>query len=154
MYTGLGKQTLGGHKQNPGTPGYRSKEQWLHKRLFTQICETSGSSIVGLTATSSKRTYVTPRSAAPRVPAFAAGYCWARPPQETFKHSSVAVSLLHAACFMLNHFSHVQLFVTPWTIAHQAPLSMEFFRQEHWSGLPFHYMWNLKKNKNKKIPYN
>ena len=27
--------------------------------------------------------------------------------------------------------------VTPWTIAHQAPLSMGFFRQECWSGLPF-----------------
>ena len=26
---------------------------------------------------------------------------------------------------------------TPWTVAHQAPLSMEFFRQEYWSGLPF-----------------
>ena len=26
--------------------------------------------------------------------------------------------------------------VTPWTIAHQAPLSMKFFRQEHWSELP------------------
>ena len=33
--------------------------------------------------------------------------------------------------------SHVQLFVTPWTAAHQAPLSMEFSRQEYWSGLPF-----------------
>ena len=30
----------------------------------------------------------------------------------------------------------VQLFVTPWTIAHQAPLSMGFPRQEHWSGKP------------------
>ena len=30
-----------------------------------------------------------------------------------------------------------QLFVTPWTVACQAPLSMEFFRQEYWSGLPF-----------------
>ena len=29
------------------------------------------------------------------------------------------------------------LSVTPWTVAHQAPLSMEFFRQEYWSGLPF-----------------
>ena len=28
-------------------------------------------------------------------------------------------------------------FVTPWTVAHQAPLSMEFPRQEYWSGLPF-----------------
>ena len=27
-------------------------------------------------------------------------------------------------------------FVTPWTAAHQAPLSMEFLRQEYWSGLP------------------
>jgi len=33
--------------------------------------------------------------------------------------------------------SHVQLFATPWTVAHQAPLSMGFFRQEYWSGLPF-----------------
>ena len=31
---------------------------------------------------------------------------------------------------------HVQLFVTPWTVAHQAPLSTEFSRQEYWSGLP------------------
>ena len=33
--------------------------------------------------------------------------------------------------------SHVQLFVSPWTVAHQAPPSMEFFRREYWSGLPF-----------------
>ena len=33
--------------------------------------------------------------------------------------------------------SRVQLFVTPWTVAHQAPLSMGFSRQEYWSGLPF-----------------
>ena len=33
--------------------------------------------------------------------------------------------------------SHVKLFVTPWTGARQAPLSMEFSRQESWSGLPF-----------------
>ena len=38
---------------------------------------------------------------------------------------------------MLSCFSHVQLFVTPWTIAHQAPLSMGFSRQEYWSQLPF-----------------
>ena len=39
------------------------------------------------------------------------------------------------AC-VLNCFSRVQLFMTPWTAAHQAPLSMEFSRQEHWRGLP------------------
>ena len=33
--------------------------------------------------------------------------------------------------------SSVWLFVTPWTIAHQAPPSMEFSRQEYWRGLPF-----------------
>ena len=32
--------------------------------------------------------------------------------------------------------SHVQLFATPWTAAHQAPLSMGFYRQEYWSGWP------------------
>ena len=33
-------------------------------------------------------------------------------------------------------FGHVQLLATPWTVAYQAPLSMEFPRQEYWSGLP------------------
>ena len=33
--------------------------------------------------------------------------------------------------------SHVQLFVTPWTVACQVPLSMEFSSQEYWSGLSF-----------------
>ena len=37
----------------------------------------------------------------------------------------------------LSHFSHVLLFVTLLTVAHQAPLSMGFSRQEYWSGLPF-----------------
>ena len=33
--------------------------------------------------------------------------------------------------------SRVQLLATPWTVAHKAPLSMEFSRQEYWSRLPF-----------------
>ena len=33
--------------------------------------------------------------------------------------------------------SPVQLFETPWTVVHQAPLSMEFPRPEYWSELPF-----------------
>ena len=36
---------------------------------------------------------------------------------------------------MLSCFSHVQLIGTPWTVAHQAPLSMGFSRQEYWSAL-------------------
>ena len=37
---------------------------------------------------------------------------------------------------MLSRFSHVQLFDTLWTIAHQAPLSMGFSRQEYWTEFP------------------
>ena len=33
--------------------------------------------------------------------------------------------------------SRVRLFATPWTVAREALLSMEFSRQEYWSGLPF-----------------
>ena len=39
------------------------------------------------------------------------------------------------AC-MLSHFRHVPLFVTPWTVACQASLSMRLCRQEYWSGVP------------------
>ena len=39
--------------------------------------------------------------------------------------------------------SCVQLFATPWTVAHQTPLSMEFSRQEYWSGLPFPSLGDL-----------
>ena len=44
---------------------------------------------------------------------------------------------------MLSLFSRVWLFVTPWTIAHQAPLSMGFSRQEYWSGFPYPSPGNL-----------
>ena len=37
---------------------------------------------------------------------------------------------------MLNCFTCVYLFATLWAVAHQAPLSMGFSRQEYWSGLP------------------
>ena len=65
-------------------------------------------------------------------------------------HSSKASILLHSAflivqllhpfmllLLLLSHFSCVRLCVTPWTAAYQAPLSLGFSRQEHWSGLPF-----------------
>ena len=44
-------------------------------------------------------------------------------------------SLLACAC-ILSHFSHIWLFVTLWTVVHQAPLPTGFSRQEYWSGLP------------------
>ena len=40
-------------------------------------------------------------------------------------------------CLFVWSLSHAQLFVTPWTAARQAPLSMGLPRQEYWSGLPF-----------------
>ena len=48
----------------------------------------------------------------------------------------VAISFSNAWKWKWSHSVSVQLFVTPWTIAYQAPLSMGFSRQERWSGLP------------------
>ena len=50
--------------------------------------------------------------------------------------------VLMCAC-MVSRFSHVWLFATPRTVACQAPLSMGFSRQEHWSGLPCPPSWDL-----------
>ena len=47
-----------------------------------------------------------------------------------------SVSIWSPQC-VPNCFSRVQLFVTLWIVAHQAPLSMGFSRREYWSGLPF-----------------
>ena len=49
-----------------------------------------------------------------------------------FNYSSVALPLL-----LLSRFSRVRLCATPWTAALQAPPSLGFSRQEHWSELPF-----------------
>ena len=51
-------------------------------------------------------------------PALAGGFFTTEPPERP----------------LLSHFSHVQLCVTPWTAAYQAPPSMGFSRQEYWSG--------------------
>ena len=48
-------------------------------------------------------------------------------------------SWLRSACMLI----HVWLFVTPWTVTHQAPLSMGFSRWECWSGLPFPSLGDL-----------
>ena len=55
----------------------------------------------------------------------------------TFGWEWVLPGLFKTWELLLSHFSHAQLFVTPWTVAHQTPLSMEFSRQEYSSGLPF-----------------
>ena len=46
-------------------------------------------------------------------------------------------AMINLLLLLLCHFSCVRLCVTPETAAHQAPLSLGFSRQEHWSGLPF-----------------
>ena len=38
---------------------------------------------------------------------------------------------------VVQSLSYVRVFVTPWTVVRQTPLSMEFSRQEYWSELPF-----------------
>ena len=45
--------------------------------------------------------------------------------------------LLQCMKVKVKSLSRVQHFVTPWTVAHQAPPSMGFSRQEYWNGLPF-----------------
>ena len=52
-------------------------------------------------------------------------------PMISFLVSNLAVKV------KVKSLSHVRLFVTTWTVAYQAPPSMEFSRQEYWSGLPF-----------------
>ena len=44
---------------------------------------------------------------------------------------------MKSVVYVSRSVSHVQLFATPWGVAHQALLSVGFSRQEHWSGLPF-----------------
>ena len=53
-----------------------------------------------------------------------------------FLESYLNLCITHVSVHMLRLFLHVWLFTTPWTAAHQAPLSKGFSRQEHWSGLP------------------
>ena len=48
-----------------------------------------------------------------------------------------ALLLLLLLLLLLRHVSRVRLSATPQTAAHQAPPSLGFSRQEHWSGLPF-----------------
>ena len=45
--------------------------------------------------------------------------------------------MCECVCVHAQSLSHVQLFASPWTVARQAPLLVEFSRQEYWSGLPF-----------------
>ena len=54
------------------------------------------------------------------------------------KHGNIYTTICKRDQFRsVQSLSHVQTLVTPWTVAHQAPLFMEFSRQEYWGGLPY-----------------
>ena len=59
--------------------------------------------------------------------------------QFSFQSQITAMPKMFKACVL----SHVQLFVTSWTVASQDPLFMDFSRQEYWSGLSFPSTGNL-----------
>ena len=61
--------------------------------------------------------------------------CWIAADSQTQKNELLGTKG-EGSVHVRQSLSRVQLFTTPWTVAHQAPLSMEFSRQEHWSGLP------------------
>ena len=53
------------------------------------------------------------------------------------QHPRKTIMLKYKLLLLLSHFSRVQLCATTQMAGHQAPLSLGFSRQEHWSGLPF-----------------
>ena len=85
-------QSLWGHFFFLLGPGAQGSVCALQESI-SQSCVSSGSYMVMLMMTSSKRAYAIPKSAAPRASVPAAVHCWPIPPQEMLKHSSVSVSV-------------------------------------------------------------
>ena len=91
-WASLGQSLVGSLLLSPGAWAHKVMFV-LYKSLFPQSCVSSGSSMVGLMGTSSKRAYAIPVSAESRAPAPTKAHCLLIPPQETPKHSSVSVSV-------------------------------------------------------------
>ena len=68
---------------------------------------------------------------------------WVVKLHEVNRVKRLAQSLVHSKSSQVKSLSRVRLFVTPWTVAHQAPLPMGFSRQEYWSGLSFASLGDL-----------
>ena len=68
--------------------------------------------------------------------------CWVQPwLHHLFSLGKIfKISQLQFSHAMLSHFSCVRLLVTLWSLAHQAPLSMGFSKEEYWSGWPFSFL--------------
>ena len=89
----LGQFLVGSLLLSPGSWCAQGSVWALKTRVYFPVLCKSGSSMVGLMATSSKMAYAIPRSAAPRAPAPAAAHCWPIPLQEILKHSFFSVSV-------------------------------------------------------------
>ena len=87
-WASLGQFLVGSLLLSPGSQCTQGFICALQDSVF-QSCITSGGSLVGLIATSSKRAYAISRSIALGAPV--AGHCWPIPPQETLRHSSGSV---------------------------------------------------------------
>ena len=86
-----GSVSCGGHCSFLLGPGVYKVLFVPSKSLFPQSSVSSGGSMVGLMATSFKRAYAIPRSAAPRAPAPAVGHCRPMPLLETLRHSQASL---------------------------------------------------------------
>ena len=101
----LGQSSVGSLILSPGS--WYTKFCCVLKRSISQSCINSGSSMVGLMVTSSKRAYTIPMSATPRALVPAVDHCRPIPPQEMLKHSFVLVSVgplnpgVHKLCLSL-----------------------------------------------------
>ena len=87
-HTSLGQSPVGSLFLSPGS--WCTRFCCALQKSISQSCVSSGSSMVGLMATSSKRTYAIPT---PRAPVPAADHCQPITPQKMLKHSSVSVSV-------------------------------------------------------------
>ena len=72
-----------------------------------------------------------------RIPGLECKFCLLWGPWVSHLPSPMLTLLVSLLLLLLSRFSRVWLCVTPWTAAYQAPPSLGFSRQEHWSGLPF-----------------
>ena len=127
--------------------GGRVPEEENHRHISGLWCQFRYEVVVGVRPRSQKQKHVTTCPLPPPWPQSRQGsapqpqphfhLCPAQPSMAT--NHLIWVSLAR----VLSRFSHVWLFVTLWTVAYQALLSMGFSRQEYWSGLPFPAPGNL-----------
>ena len=64
-------------------------------------------------------------------------------PTKTYTYEITLVFLFLCLCACPQLLSGARLFGTPWTVVHQAPLSMGILQEEYWSGLPCSHPWYL-----------